>query len=397
MQPLTFRIDAAGLSDGRILKVVDAAEFARNGWAPERSLLLVDRCSVELQAALLKLPWGAIFRESGAIEPSRPSVRACDVSEPVSPGDVIELVPTRAMARVLYRRGDVGNVLFATERCNSYCLMCSQPPRAVDDDWRVRQNLDLISLIDPEEPSLAITGGEPTLLGPGLLEIINACSTALPSTDLQVLTNGRSLARPEWATALARVRHPKLQWNVPLYADVASIHDYVVQAKGAFDETIAGIHALGRAGLGIEIRVVLQKPTVGRLKALAHFIYRNLTFVRHIALMGIESIGFARANREALWIDPVDYQSELVEAARFLVDRGMRVSLYNLPLCVLPRELWPLAAKSISTWKNTYLPQCSNCSKKAQCGGFFASLTEEWTSRGVRPFAMEGVPGGIAS
>ncbi|MGO4781920.1 His-Xaa-Ser system radical SAM maturase HxsC, partial [Lysobacter sp. 2RAB21] len=73
---------------------------------------------------------------------------------------------------VRYRRGDNGNVLFATERCNSFCLMCSQPPREVEDSWRIDQLCDLVGLIDKDEPSLAISGGEPTLLGTGLSQVL---------------------------------------------------------------------------------------------------------------------------------------------------------------------------------------------------------------------------------
>ncbi len=290
--------------------------------------------------------------------------------------------------RVLYRRGDLGNVIFATERCNSYCLMCSQPPRDVDDQWRVQQNLDLIPLIDRDEPSLAITGGEPTLLGEGLVQIIGACAAQLPATDLQVLTNGRAFSRPEVAARLGRIAHPQLQWNVPLYADVAPIHDFVVQAEGAFQETIKGLYALGRAGMNIEVRVVLHRPTIERLSALVRYVYRNLTFVRHVALMGIESIGFALANRDQLWIDPVEYQAELQYAVTYLHDRGIRVSIYNLPLCVVSPSIRPFAAKSISTWKNVYLPDCAACEVKSQCGGFFASINKQWTSKGIGPIKI---------
>lgn len=60
--------------------------------------------------------------------------------------------------------------------------MCSQPPRAVNDDWRVQEMLDTIALIDPEARELGITGGEPTLLGQGLLDVVQACKDRLRTT-----------------------------------------------------------------------------------------------------------------------------------------------------------------------------------------------------------------------
>src|SRR5262245_49194661 len=50
-----------------------------------------------------------------------------------------------------------------TERCNHYCLMCSQPPRNVDDSWILQEIRNALSLIDKQTRSLGFTGGEPLL------------------------------------------------------------------------------------------------------------------------------------------------------------------------------------------------------------------------------------------
>jgi len=392
--PLVLKADISGFGEAAILKAVTVEEFVQNGWPPGRSILLLDQTSESARHALLQMPWGAVLASSRSLVPSEiPAVTNLQLSGAVHPGDVIEVTPGRSTLRVLYRRGDNGNVLFATERCNSYCLMCSQPPRDVDDAWRVQQLIDLVGLIDRNEPSLAITGGEPSLLGHGLVDLVAACRQDLPDTDLQILTNGRLLGEGDLARRVAAVGHPKLQWNVPLYADVAPVHDYVVQADGAFQQTLAGLYRLAAAGQSIEIRVVLHRPTIPRLAGLARFIFRNLSFVRHVALMGIEPIGFARANFEALWIDPVDYQTELQVAVEYLRDRGMAVSIYNLPLCVLRPALWPYAARSISNWKNVFLPACEECQVQTRCAGFFASVDKKWTSRGIRPVVAVGGTG----
>src|SRR4051794_19460393 len=74
-------------------------------------------------------------------------------------------------------------------------------------------------------------------------------------------------------------------------------------------------------------------------------------------------------NKDELWIDPMSYQGELEAAVDTLTARGMNVSLYNLQLCVLRQSLWRFARKSISDWKNIFLPECQSCSKLEQCGG----------------------------
>jgi SAM-dependent methyltransferase len=52
----------------------------------------------------------------------------------------------------------------------------------------------------------------------------------------------------------------------------------------------------------------------------------------------------------------------------------MPVSIYNHQLSVLDRRLWPFARKSISDWKNEYMPECQGRREKQNCGGFFASV-----------------------
>jgi len=191
-----------------------------------------------------------------------------------------------------------------------------------------------------------------------------------------MLTNGRTFAWPEVAARLAEVGHPNFVLGIPLYSDDSTIHDYVVQAKHAFDQTLIGLHQLARYGLRIEIRVVLHGLTVRRLPQLSEYIYRNLTFVEHIALMGLENIGYAPRNMDTLWVDPNDYQDELESAIEILSTRGMNVSIYNHQLCVLRKSLWKYARKSISDWKNIYLEECEKCSVREQCGGFFQWATK---------------------
>ncbi|MBF6024904.1 His-Xaa-Ser system radical SAM maturase HxsC [Lysobacter niastensis] len=367
-------------------KVAGLQDFAAARLPLERMVLdLRHDSGVPVSTALTQLPWAGFLVDANESAPTgRSWLQLHGEARIVQAGDVIEVQPSVGKVGVRYRRGSNGNVLFATERCNSYCLMCSQPPRQIEDDWRVAQLCELAELIDQDERSLAISGGEPTLLGAGLPQLIRHCASTLPQTHLHVLSNGRRLGEGDYAAAF-RDLHPELSWGVPLYGDGFALHDYVVQSEGAFAQTVRGLYALERAEQRIEIRVVLVRPTVERLSALARFLYRNLPFVEHVALMGVEPIGFAKANHEALWLDPADMAPALTDAVAFLTGHGMRVSLYNLPLCVLPPELWPYAQRSISDWKQDYLPACSACAVRSRCGGFFSWINDHWRSRAIAP------------
>jgi len=291
-------------------------------------------------------------------------------------GDVIRADPN-GYVRTVYRRNSPNNFILTTDRCNSYCLMCSQPPRQIDDSARIKEHLRLISLIDPETNELVITGGEPTLLKDDFIRLIERCKERLPHTAIHVLTNGRMFYYRRFAERLAAVGHPDLMLGIPVYSDVDSEHDYVVQAKGAFEETILGLHNLARYNVPVEIRVVLHAATCRRLPKTAEFIARNLPFAAQVVLMGMEMVGFVHKNLSELWIDPHDYQAELREATWTLARLGMRVWIYNHQLCVLDRELWPFSKKSISDWKNIYLEECNGCGVRNECGGFFESAAKK--------------------
>lgn len=288
-------------------------------------------------------------------------------------GDIIKFDPSKLSISVLYRKGANSNSFLLTERCNSFCLMCSQPPRDIDDSYRVNDILNSIPLIDKASHEIGLTGGEPTLLGNDFFRIIHSLKRHLPQTSVHILSNGRNFKNASLAEAVKDINHPDLMFGIPIYSDIPHIHDFVVQADGAYDETILGILNLKKHKQRVEIRVVIHKQTFERLPQLANFIARNLLFVDHVALMGLEIMGFTRANLDELWVDPTEYQEQLSEAVNILARARIRTSIYNLQLCLLPKALWPYAVKSISDWKNDYVSECSLCSVKNRCGGFFSS------------------------
>ena len=306
----------------------------------------------------------------------------------LSSGHVVVLEPLNGFVRTLYRPESPHNTLFATERCNSNCLMCSQPPIDKDDIAALTErNLKLIDLMSAAPEYLCITGGEPTLLGEHLLAILGKLRDKMPSTYVHILSNGRRFAWADFTSKFAAVSHPNLSLGIPLYADYAPLHDYIVQARCAFDQTILGLHQLARHGIETEIRIVLHALTVPRLSHLAEYICRNLTFVDHVAFMGMEHIGYAPRNMGELWIDPVDYQEELENSITTLARFGIDVRIYNLQLCVLKRSLWKYSKQAISDWKNTYKEVCEDCVVRDRCGGFFHWATKA-QSRGIHPIAV---------
>jgi His-Xaa-Ser system radical SAM maturase HxsC len=297
-------------------------------------------------------------------------------------GDVLGIDHSSRKFRTLFRRSSAHNSFLVTERCNNYCLMCSQPPKDVDDRWILAEIKESLALVDPATRALTFTGGETLSDWVEFMDLLQECSQRLPTTAVQVLTNGRAFASSRIVDAWRDIGHPNLMAAIPVYASADSVHDYVVQAKGAFDETILGIMKLKDRRQRVEIRVVLHAVTAPIIAETCRWIARNLPFVDHVALMGLENTGFAIANDALLWIDPVDYREALADAVDHLVSAGVNVSVYNLPKCVLSRSVWPYALQSISDWKNGFVEECDRCDEKSSCSGFFTTGRPRF-SRGV--------------
>ena len=302
----------------------------------------------------------------------------------LSHGDVIRFYPESGRFRTLYRRESRHNSFLVTDRCNHYCLMCSQPPKDIDDRWILDELKVVLPLVAKDTASVCFTGGEPLLDWREFIEVLALCREELPATAIHVLSNGRAFVRDEVVAAWAALRHPNLTVGIPIYSAIDHVHDYVVQAHGAFDETVLGILKLKDSGQRIEVRVVLHAITAPRIVETCKWLSRNLPFVNHVALMGLENTGFAIANADELWIDPLDYRAELAEGVNILASARVNVSVYNLQRCVLDRSIWRYAVQSISDWKNGYVEECDRCIEKDRCSGFFTSGRPR-RSRGISP------------
>ncbi|PWE37477.1 His-Xaa-Ser system radical SAM maturase HxsC [Pseudomonas prosekii] len=300
--------------------------------------------------------------------------------------DVIRLSSDRQSIRVLFRATSPNNSILLTEQCNNYCLMCSQPPKTADDSWILDEVESLIPLIPKETRELGFTGGEPTTNPDRFLKIISLTKSYLPRTAIHILSNGRSFKNSNFAEKYAAINLPDAMVGIPIYSDDPTLHDYIVQARGAFDETIQGILNLKQLGQRVEIRVVIHKLSVQRLPELCEFIARNLLFVDQVALMGLEMMGFTRANLDELWIDPIEYKDILSKSVSILAQYGINVSVYNHQLCLVNPDVVPYYKKSISDWKNEYAPECHTCKKRRECGGFFASGVKFGYSKQLSPF-----------
>ncbi len=304
-----------------------------------------------------------------------------DLSD-LNEGDVILINPDGSI-RVMYESDSLHHAVLVTEQCNQNCMMCPQP-HVLREASKTALNLKLISLFDRKTGDIALTGGEPTLIGDDLFTLIKTIQRHVPMASVILLSNGVRFANFTYAQRLAAVRHPNLRIEVPLYADTDTEHNRIVGAA-TFYQTVQGLYNLARLHLSIGIRIVIHRQTYQRLPQVAEFIYRNFPFACHVMFMHLEPTGYAAQNIKKIWIDPYDCNFALQEAVLHLSRRNMNVSIYNAQLCVLPDVLRPFARQSISEWKNMYLPICETCKTRAACAGFFTSALR-YHSVHVTPF-----------
>jgi His-Xaa-Ser system radical SAM maturase HxsC len=305
-----------------------------------------------------------------------PIIHSIREIEILNEGDIVLLDMNSGRIIVEFEKRSIHNSIIPTAKCNCRCIMCPQPP-IEDAPDHTNLNIKIIKLMDKSTQALGITGGEPTLLGNGLIKILRKCKKYLRKTQIQILTNGILLRNNDYVKRINQIGQRNIVFCIPLYADTDAEHDYIMQRKDAFEDTIQGLYNLAANKQLIEIRIVVMSLNYKRLPQIAEFIYHNLAFAINVAFMGMEVEGIAKKNVKKLWVSPKEYSPYLRNAVFYLSQRNMNVSIYNEQLCLLPKELWNFTCKSISEWKNRYLEKCIECNEKNRCGGFFAYPTNE--------------------
>jgi len=322
---------------------------------------------------LLKGFAGLITKDAGKKKNLLPQTKVSEeVSDSLEDGDCV-LIGKDGTITVVWEKKSPTNSLLLTEMCDCRCLMCPQPPKAHDKTLteRSKRILNLVKI--EKNQTICLTGGEPTLLKEDFFDILGVINKKHPKSIVMMLTNGKSFANFEFTKRFVSLKPKNFLTCVSMHSDVDEIHDQIVGVKDSFYKTVMGLQNLARFREKIEIRVVVNRINAHRLESIATFIQRNFPFINHCTFMGMEIIGLARDNYETVWIDPYEYQEDISRAVKVLSRADMNVSIYNVPLCLTEKKSWNFARKSISGWKNDYLPICEGCSVKSKCCGIFTT------------------------
>ncbi|MDG1074029.1 MAG: His-Xaa-Ser system radical SAM maturase HxsC [Methylophilaceae bacterium] len=301
-------------------------------------------------------------------------------------GDIVAINNGSNFIHILFRETDLHHTVFLTNRCNSNCIMCSQPPTKHDDSWLVDEAMKIAAHMRISPEILGFTGGEPLFLGVNLRQILDVFLTYHPNIKFDLLTNGRLISDSSLAEDLLGGMQKRITWMIPLYGHADFLHDFVVQSYGAFEQTVDGILTLHKYQQDIQIRIVLIKPVLENLSDLCNFIGKNFPFVKEVALIACEPTGFALANRVLCQTDLKDWSLQLEKGVDWLERQNVKPIIMNAPLCALSEKLWPYAQKSISDWKRVFDAECDKCDLKDSCCGLFFWYDKQWSPTKIVAF-----------
>ncbi|WP_374650569.1 His-Xaa-Ser system radical SAM maturase HxsC [Dongia sp.] len=298
-------------------------------------------------------------------------------------GDVLLCSPTGQSVHRLFRRRSSQNSLLLTERCDQLCVMCSQPPKKSDDEWRFQVYRTALELTDPGA-RIGITGGEPTLYKRDLLNMLTDVSKSRPDISYHILSNAQHFTPADQQSLKEFHSSVSVTWGIPLYSAQPSIHDEIVGKRGAFQQLMNNLMLLGSTGAQIELRTVFTSINALDLPHLASFISKHLPFVSLWAIMGMESIGYAIAHWDRLFFDHSVFPQPIISALEIARLHSLPCKLYNFPRCTIPAHYREACTQSISDWKRKFLEDCSGCAEREKCCGFFEWYAPKYAWAGVK-------------
>jgi len=289
------------------------------------------------------------------------------VEDNIEDGEIWILFPEAKKANRFYRPSSNSNTLIFTERCDQYCIMCSQPPKNKDYPYWDLFNSAIKEL--PVSTILGISGGEPLLEKEYLFSLIEDVILKRPDITFHILTNGQHFEVND--EQRLKVLNKNILWGIPLYSTDSEVHDSIVGKIGAFETLINNMGILYRSGAQIELRTVLLKQNVGYLSHIANFIADKLPWISFWALMQLEPIGFAKVSFSEKFYDNSENFSLIKIALDSAKIKNVTTKLYNFPSCTVDQNYRHYVNQSISDWKNKYIKKCESCSEKVNCCGFF--------------------------
>lgn len=300
---LHLRIEA----DGKGVLIVNAAKILHlNETAAEMAQLMLGGAEVEQAVKALKRRYKAPAKQlRDDYTDLREKILLLAQNDEVCPVTYLGLdrvEPFTTRSSVPHRMD-----LALTYRCNNNCGHCyvdrpKDMPSLPRADWLrvIHKTWDL------GIPQLIFTGGEATLHEDLLLFIAEAEELGQVTG---LITNGRKLAAPAYMDKLIGTGLDHVQ--ITLESHLSDVHDAMVGAPKAFEETCAGIRHAAASGIYLLTNTTLSKRNMDELDRFLDFLVE--LGVTNMAMNGFIHAGKGEAHPDAI---PEDRLPEILEKVR---------------------------------------------------------------------------------
>lgn len=286
-------------------------------------------------------------------------------------------------------------------QCNCDCIFCAVA------DSRHLPNLPFDRVVEHLEigaanglTRLTLSGGEPTIRR-DLSEIVST-ARRLGYSHIQVQTNARALAKRQVAE---RLFEAGVDVFLPsIHGHKADLHDAIVRAKGAFDQTVRGISnivALQRTP--VSTNTVITKQNYASMPQLGELLIG--LGAKQVQLSYVQAEGNAKNAIRDIGPAMSDAYPFLGETITLCAKAGVEVLVDGIPQCILPgyhvlaRDMRKVPRVAGVTDNNDIVlggtpdkpksKSCAECRFSPKCGGVWRKYLEMYGWSEFSPVAVE--------
>jgi MoaA/NifB/PqqE/SkfB family radical SAM enzyme len=305
--------------------------------------------------------------------------------------------------------------IHVTESCNNRCGFCTTGWVNAEDDGKIEHVSRAILRTQMENAYASgarralFHGGEPTVRR-DLGELVEE-ARSLGFLATTIFTNGRQAASERGARWLVDMN---VTWfQISVQGGTAAAHDASVRAKGAFDQTIAGIRNLIRLGARVKINGVLTGHLVDSLPEFAALMIElrpEEVGIDTVKPSGAFGTGRAAYADEVVSLAP---HAARIRDAMLAMDRaGLAARLTSFPYCLAPGVEHLVSEEAPTTlthqtsgnvmkkhlWKQSLqvkAPSCASCAYDSRCNGVYTPYAELHGLDGLRPYREIATPAAI--
>ena len=206
-------------------------------------------------------------------------------------------------------------------------------------------------------------GGEPTL-HPDFWKIVEKVSAE--GYTLSVASNARFFSRPGRAERLMDLTRGAVYVRTSLYGSTPTRYEQATKAKGGFEEFLAGVTNLVKAGASVQANIVLTRSALAELE-------ESIDLVARLGISRIKFSGLVRVDDHSD-VEPSlgEVRGALQQAIFHARSAGLIVTIEKLPVCVAPGSLPSFSTeRDLAGWPRVYGGQttCNGCLARGVCDG----------------------------